>query len=157
MSKKPSEKKSKATRELLQVLQENSEPGHAIQLATALENILKRIFTDFLHDASNTLRDKLFKYGGPLGGFSSKIDLARALGIIDAAMCRDLHAFRDVRNAFAHPPMERLKFSSPSILKEMARFEGFKTGLDPYIFFVDRYISCVAALSSIPHRGGAFA
>jgi hypothetical protein len=45
---------------------------------------------------------RLFGVGGPLGSFSSKIDMSCALGLIDQATREMLHLIREMRNACAH-------------------------------------------------------
>jgi hypothetical protein len=47
-------------------------------------------------------KDELLDDDGPLSTFSSKINLAYRLGIIDAGYARALHLCRRIRNEFAH-------------------------------------------------------
>lgn len=44
----------------------------------------------------------IFGFNGPLGTFSARINMAYFLGWIPKGLQKDLHAFRKIRNAFAH-------------------------------------------------------
>lgn len=46
--------------------------------------------------------DQLFSNNGPLGTFSSKIDLCHRLGLIDSEFTKSIHLIRRLRNSFAH-------------------------------------------------------
>ena len=62
--------------------------------------------------------DNLFKQmlngNGPLATFSSKIDLAYSLALIDENVHQDLHLLKKIRNEFAHLP-GKLSFENPKI------------------------------------------
>src|SRR5260370_33001264 len=45
---------------------------------------------------------EMFRSNGPLGTFSTKIDLAFLIGIYSDRTRKDLHAIRKIRNEFAH-------------------------------------------------------
>ena len=62
----------------------NAETGHAILTAARLDNLLQLLLLAHMPRMSNTLANDLFN-GGPLGTFSAKIDLSRALDLIDSA------------------------------------------------------------------------
>ena len=66
---------------------------------------------------SNVTKKKMFEGYGPLGSFSSKIDIAHALGFIDARASRSLHAVREIRNEFAHSEDGEISFHHPSIVE----------------------------------------
>jgi hypothetical protein len=59
---------------------------------------------------------------GPLGDFASRIDLAYALGWIDADTKNDLHIVRGIRNDFAHHADHELTFSDQSISDRARNF-----------------------------------
>lgn len=63
----------------------------------------------------NDVRDKLFTGYGPLASFSAKIDMAFALGLIDAEQRKTLNHVRHIRNVFAHAD-ELLHFNHPSFV-----------------------------------------
>lgn len=73
-----------------------------VTAAAILDQILERaIKTNFPH-ASSTLLKRLFEDRGPLGTFSAKIDIARALGITSDHINTELGKIRKIRNEFAH-------------------------------------------------------
>jgi DNA-binding MltR family transcriptional regulator len=47
-------------------------------------------------------KDDIFEGEGPLSTFSSRINLAYRLGLIDATLSHSLHIIRKIRNDFAH-------------------------------------------------------
>jgi hypothetical protein len=59
----------------------------------------------------------MFGGHGTLHTFSSKIDLARAIGTIGPLESRYLHAIREIRNAFAHADDEEINFEHETILQ----------------------------------------
>ena len=59
--------------------------------------------------------DDVFKYGGPLGSFSARIEMSYALGWIPKSLRDDLHLMRKIRNAFAHDFNHRLSFESDQV------------------------------------------
>ena len=62
-----------------------------------LENILKKRLVD-----NESIHEKLFGFNGPLGTFSSKIEMAYAFGLIAPKAKQDLNLIRKIRNEFAH-------------------------------------------------------
>ena len=70
----------------------------AALLDEALATLLK---THFVPTA--TADDSLFDgTGAPLSTFSARIEMTYRAGIVDAAMARNLHLIRRIRNDFAH-------------------------------------------------------
>ncbi|UAL11122.1 hypothetical protein [Caulobacter segnis] len=61
---------------------------------------------------------RVFAFGGALGSFSAKIDMAHLMGLISAEAYRDLHLIRDVRNTFAHD-LTINSFEAPSIKNKL--------------------------------------
>lgn len=51
---------------------------------------------------SETIEKSLFRPSGPLGTFSTKIDLAFLMGILTERAYKELVTIKDVRNKFAH-------------------------------------------------------
>jgi hypothetical protein len=73
----------------------------AIACAAAIEHGLKHAIGLYLADDADakTIFDD---FEAPLGAFSSRTVMARALGVIDANVAADLDVVRRVRNTFAH-------------------------------------------------------
>ena len=75
--------------------------GVALVCAAYLEKELETLLrSSFVDDAK--VADRLFEGTGALGTFSSKIDLAFAIGCIERDIHRGLHLVRRMRNDFAH-------------------------------------------------------
>lgn len=114
----------------------------AILQAARLEKQLQLLLMTLMPKASKTLKDKLFDYPGALSTFSSKIELCFAMNLISAQLQADLHALRNIRNAFAHS-VAVLDLRSEEIVKHLSKLSGWKNGTDPLRFFEN-----VAARSS---------
>jgi hypothetical protein len=89
--------------------------------AALLDLQLERLFRARL---TTDTPPEVFAFRGPLGDFAARIDLAFALGWIDAEVRADLHIIRDIRNDFAHAADHELSFSDQSIA---ARTKNLKT------------------------------
>lgn len=76
--------------------------GEATMLAAQLERSLEQIIQMRMPNLSGRMRHTLFEGFGPLASFSSKIEVAYALGFIEATDKQSLHAIRGIRNKFAH-------------------------------------------------------
>lgn len=74
----------------------------AIVGAAFLETRLEEIIKTQWPPISNTMDERLFSGYGPLSGFSAKIDVATAMGLLDEHMRADLHKIRLLRNDAAH-------------------------------------------------------
>ncbi len=103
---------------LLEEIENQSDRGAAIVGAAWLdEELIAAIKTKFIEDEKPT--KNLFNGTGPLSSFSSKIELAYLLGIVNKNHYSDLHKIRKIRNEFAHEitskEIETLNFSSAAI------------------------------------------
>ena len=94
----------------------------AAYLETELEALLRKSFADV-----PKVVEHLFEPSGAIGTLSSKIDLALAIGQIEAATHRALHLIRKIRNDFAHDYKVR-SFTDQDIA---ARCQEL-VGLNPY-------------------------
>ena len=89
-----------------------------------LEELLAAVFIDPTLLGSPKERERfgsLFGHGGPAGGFSNRINLAYALGLVSKRDHDDLHRVRDIRNDFAH----KLQYTSFEDQSVSARCSGF--------------------------------
>ena len=82
-----------------------------------------------------------------LSTFLAKIDVARALDLIDDAIYKDLRALNDIRNAFAHAT-DQLHFDSPKLVRHFQKLSGWTKTADPRKLFHDR---ANAGTPSIPY------
>lgn len=104
--------------ELVKDMESQTDRGAAIIGAAWLEEELGAAIQSFLHYDPKA-SPRLFSRAGPLSSFSSKIDLARVLGMCTAAISSDLHIIREVRNEFAHSVLSKennaLSFATQSL------------------------------------------
>lgn len=78
-----------------------SERAAVIVGASKIDEILERLISKVLLPMAEK-EDELFGNEKPLGTFSSKINIAYRLGLIDLEMRRALHIYRKIRNDFSH-------------------------------------------------------
>ncbi len=108
----------KKTETLLTEINTQSDRGVAIIGMALLEEELQAAIISFLEDDKKS-SERLFGRSGPLSNLSSKIDLARLLGMSSKAITSDLHILREIRNEFAHSVTSKdasiLSFNSPHI------------------------------------------
>ena len=78
-----------------------SDRGCALMSAAFMDERLTKLIKAFLIDEDN-LPKGMFKFNGPFGTFSAKIDTALSMGLIPKNVHRDLHLLRKIRNDFAH-------------------------------------------------------
>lgn len=71
-----------------------------ITAAALIDSMLGKVIEKYLIDDADT--DELFSHQGCLGTFSSKIQLAYALGLISKELHDDINLFRKIRNRCAH-------------------------------------------------------
>ncbi len=69
----------------------------AAYLEYQIENILKKKLVD-----KPSMHERLFDFNGPLGTFSSKIEMSYAIGLIGPKVKQDLLLLKKIRNEFAH-------------------------------------------------------
>ena len=117
-------------------LDQETDRGCALMAAAYIDHelmtLLERVFCD-----DKRIRDELLGPSRPLASFSSRIDLAYALGLLSTQTWRDLHLVREVRNDFGH---ERglLRFEDPAIKSRCGelRTDPFHEQLPPRKKFV---------------------
>ena len=71
----------------------------ALVLAALVENALEKLLRKNLREEGV---NQLFKFGGPLGDFASKISMCFSLKLVGQLTRRDLTNIRHLRNQFAH-------------------------------------------------------
>jgi len=90
-----------------------SDRASGLMSAAFLEDYLSRLIGAFMVD-NIKVKSEIFSHNGPLGTFSSKIDMAFMLGLISDNTKRDLHLLRKIRNEFAHSA-KPLEFTNSAI------------------------------------------
>jgi hypothetical protein len=107
-------------------LQAQTDRGAAIIGAAIIEDFLTDALKNRLILTADVSR-RLFSHeaNGPLADFSAKINIAFAVGLIEADQRADLHNTRRIRNRFAHTP-EPLDFSDKKIATWCFQFRTIK-------------------------------
>jgi hypothetical protein len=106
---------------VLQNLDNDSERAIAIVIGSMIETRLQRAIVARFR-RNQALESSLFRPSGPLGTFSTKIDLACLMGLLSDEGHRDLKILKDIRNSFAHDLSIR-DFSSRAIADKAANFK----------------------------------
>jgi DNA-binding MltR family transcriptional regulator len=89
--------------ELISKVGGESERGMTVLVVAELDRVLEMVLKSYL--APSKARDDLFSGGSPpLGTFSARINIARALHLIREDEYELLHLIRRIRNEFAHNP-----------------------------------------------------
>lgn len=96
----------KKSLEFVKDMHSQTDRGAAIIGAAWLEEELGAAIQSFLHSDPKASQ-RLFGRADPLSSFSSKIDLARVLGMRTSVIASDLHIIRGVRNEFAHSVLSK--------------------------------------------------
>jgi len=76
-----------------------------ITVASLADSVLEHVvFLNLpgLKGATQQEFEYAFRFEGPLGMFSARIEMAKYLGILDNRICEQLHDLRAMRNAVAH-------------------------------------------------------
>jgi len=121
-----------------------SERGMAVLVAAELDRVLELLLKAYFEPGKHC--KNLFEGGTPpLGSFSAKIDLARALCLITEEEWADLQVIRRIRNDFAHRP--NVKFEDAKIASWASRFVDAKAGKGgAEVAFKDRAIDLISSL-----------
>lgn len=99
--------------ELRVILSNETDRGCALMATAYLDQALGNYICASLVDDESVIKTLLGSQG-PLGTFSSRIDLSYMLGLISFADRRNLHLIRKIRNDFAHVST-RITFSTDGI------------------------------------------
>jgi hypothetical protein len=91
----------------------------AILAAVMVEHDLERLLQSRLAGYDDNLWLSLTEDNGPIGTFHRKIEMARALRIVDPTTQHNLHIVRVIRNAFAHSKVA-IDFDHELILAELS-------------------------------------
>lgn len=96
-------KQSEIVAEFRSALDLESDRGCALLAISFLEEELKMLLKKCLVDTPE-VDEKIFSFNGPLGTFSSKIEIAFSLGKISKTIKDELNLLRKIRNHFGHSP-----------------------------------------------------
>ena len=102
-------------KKFLETLDTESDRGCVLIAAAHLDECIEWLLrARFLKERK--LTDLLFTGLGPLTSFSAKIQVARALDLIDSWLYEDLEKIRKLRNKFAHQYIA-VSFDHPEIVE----------------------------------------
>jgi hypothetical protein len=98
-----------------------SDRSSILLMATILDDVLQyRLEKSLGFSASEDEIDYIFRFEGPLGTFSSRMEIALLFGFIDDVTFQQLNIVREVRNACAHS-MHPMVFSEPAVVNVIKR------------------------------------
>lgn len=130
-----------------QTLNAETDRGVALVCAAYLSEELRTLLENSFVDEPHAI-EKLFEGTGPLATFSSRIELAFAIGVLPAESHRALHLIRRVRNDFAHEYSERT-FGDPDIsgrCRELVPLNPFLEERDPRKLFIRAVLAVLAEI-----------
>lgn len=84
-------------------LTRESDRGSALLAASYIDALLEKVLKVKMIGNKKHL-ENLFDANGPLGSFSSRINIAYSVGLITKNHHNDLHLIRKIRNVFGHSP-----------------------------------------------------
>lgn len=113
-------------KQVFSLLETESDRGCALIAGSLLENTLAMTINCHLADCGEPFRKKLHEGSdAPLGTFSSKIKMGRALAIYDKRVQKSFETVKDIRNAFAHA-LRPLDFTNPTIISHVETLYDWK-------------------------------
>ena len=115
------------TIKFLLVLATESDRGMVLAGAAYIDNALAQLLQSYFVD--EPVVQKLFSGNAPLSTFSSRIEIAFALGLIDSGIQRDINLIRKIRNECAHTD-QYIKLTDERIknrIRELSCFPAFKS------------------------------
>jgi len=92
---------SKDVESALNEIETEGDRAAAIVAATFVDEHLALVIRHSLHQ-NKKIADEMFSNSGPLGTFSSKINLAFLIGVFSAKCHKELNIIKRIRNLFAH-------------------------------------------------------
>lgn len=127
--------------------------GRVLLLTSHLEQLCLEALASHMPGLDKQTEKALFQGLGPLGSFSARISLAKALGLISPKQAHELHKLRKLRNAFAHS-RSPLDWSHPQIRALTAALEGGATDRPSRVFVAALEASLLALKKAVKPTGG---
>lgn len=91
-----------AAADVMKELMGTSDRAAVITLGAFLDDALEMRLTRALRPMETDDHDYAFRFDGPLGSFSARIDMSYLLKLIEIGRKEQLHDIREMRNACAH-------------------------------------------------------
>lgn len=82
-------------------LDKETDRGCALMIGAYLDNLLTEFLSSLFVD-DKSANENFLRADGPLGSFSSRIEMCYLLGQVSKIVYRELHMVRKIRNEFAH-------------------------------------------------------
>lgn len=105
--------------EWMEEFQAESDRACSVLGAAFLDEHLRALLEAFFVDHPERIQNLFKDAAGPLASFSSRINMAYALGFLAPNELRDLDLIRKIRNVFAHE-LHDVTFVSPSVASRCA-------------------------------------
>lgn len=122
--------------------------GGALVGVARIEQLLQWQIEMSMPKLTKKLSARIFTGFGPLSSYSAKIDVAVAMGILDADLAKDLHVFRQIRNAFAHSTTE-IHYDDEPVLSLMSKLPlAQEQDWSLELWFVKNLMNCTLRLLS---------
>src|SRR5712692_9481856 len=102
MTKKDKNLSEDKLEDILDILHEESDRACAVLGAAYVDFLLAKAVARAMPQGAEVADRLLYNPEAPLGTFSSRIDTAYGLGLVDSDSREDLHKIRTLRNDFAH-------------------------------------------------------
>lgn len=123
----PIEQLSKETRQLFDVLNEQSDLVCVVVGAAFLDTTLGTLLAGRLSESS--VSQKVLGPSGALGTFNARADIAYCLGLLRKSRYQDLCVIGEIRNEFAHSHMQ-LSFGEPQVRALCERLNEWRVAFD---------------------------
>lgn len=92
-----------------------------ILFASSIEGTLTWLLKEKMPSLNGEEAERVFNFQGPCGSFSSRIQMAHALGIIDRSTRKQIELIKEMRNAAAHS-FSPIRYDTPEIHAAIASF-----------------------------------
>ncbi len=132
-------------------LARSAHAANAIWGAAMIDDLLGDLIAHSLPNLSAARRKTLFGTEGAISRFSTRIDLANAMGLIDDDLRVDIHRLRKIRNMFAHA-FSKLDLRSPEVNALLQNVKGYNAEQDPLITLLDEVMRCVSSMRATHER-----
>jgi DNA-binding MltR family transcriptional regulator len=113
--------------EIMKTLRTEKDISVAIVASAIVEASLEALLRSKMTIPNKQFDKDLFEGQGPLSSFSAKINIAQAFRFINEAVAKELHAFREIRNAFAHAKIP-ISFDDEAVANKVKALGSFEIG-----------------------------
>jgi DNA-binding MltR family transcriptional regulator len=130
--------------DIITIFGKTSQAAHVLVIAGLIEDELEKLLSAAAASLDKDSSKRIFGFRGPLGDFSSKIDVAYMFKLIDEPIWRDLHVLRKVRNTFAHTS-QYLDFEAEPVVRDCRKLSNWESGKNQESYF-EKAAECANAI-----------